>query len=822
MILVLFAGLMMAFIWKDGFLYGSYTDWISQHIVLPDYFRQRFYQTGDFFPDFAMNLGGGQNIYYLSYYGLFSPIILISYVLPGVPMAAYIMASSIVIVLASVCLCFWWLRNNLFSYQITFIATFCFLCAGPLIFNSHRQLPFMDYFPFLLLGLICVDRYFRTHKKGLFIISVFLCIMTSYFFSVGAILALMIYAAYKAVKETQDYRFRRIFREIFPLIRGVLIAISMAGILWLPTLYVIAGGKQGGGDHISILSLIIPPVWAVLYSEYTVGLTVISLIALFVIVFRSKILGCAKHEKFLAVMLLLFLASPIFLYLMNGTLYVRGKALIPFLPLYVLAIAIFLTRFTKYMMDREKAAPYKTKAIVLMLFALIICDAGLNCLRVNIGDNLASDQEYSNIYNPDKTALIRKTLKNDPSFYRMSDLLYSNVTSNQVYDPRYYQTSIYSSTGNKDYNRFYYDVLHNPIAARNRIACISSNNIFSQTYMNSKYIVAQGRVPAGYHLADQIGDYGLYENDNTLPLAFSTEHTMSQAEFEGIPFPYNMGVLFKNIIVDKKTGSAAVNADTSGFAIQKIDLRSKHLTTQNRKNVVIKKAKGHFYIKAKDNALMEHASLEIPLDISLKKEILIISFKVTNKENPSDLDTFITINGMRNKLSMKSAEYPNDNTDFIYVLSSARNTKRLKVSFSAGEFEVYDFKAYTLPVASVPTAVNKMDPFVVDPAKTGEDQIIGDIKVTSDGYFATTIPFDKGFDIKVDGISQKYEKVNTAFVGFPIEKGSHHIVIRYHAPLKKAGMALSLAGFLMLGISCVAEQKRKMLTEKTDNDKEIA
>ena len=63
---------------KNG-VFGSKVDWISQHSVLPDYFRQLFYETGNLFPNFAPDIGGGQNIYNFSYYGLFSPLILLSY-----------------------------------------------------------------------------------------------------------------------------------------------------------------------------------------------------------------------------------------------------------------------------------------------------------------------------------------------------------------------------------------------------------------------------------------------------------------------------------------------------------------------------------------------------------------------------------------------------------------------------------------------------------------------------------------------------------------------------------------------------------------------
>ncbi|MBQ7232519.1 MAG: hypothetical protein IJX07_04745, partial [Bacillales bacterium] len=61
------------FLFPSDMLYGSMVDWLNQHQVFPEYFRQQFYQTGNLFPDFSWEIGGGQNLYQFSYYGLFSP-----------------------------------------------------------------------------------------------------------------------------------------------------------------------------------------------------------------------------------------------------------------------------------------------------------------------------------------------------------------------------------------------------------------------------------------------------------------------------------------------------------------------------------------------------------------------------------------------------------------------------------------------------------------------------------------------------------------------------------------------------------------------------
>ena len=114
-----------------------------------------------------------------------------------------------------------------------------------------------------------------------------------------------------------------------------------------------------------------------------------------------------------------------------------------------------------------------------------------------------------------------------------------------------------------------------------------------------------------------------------------------------------------------------------------------------------------------------------------------------------------------------------------------------------------------------------MDPFIVDTKHTVDNQITGSIKVTENGYFATTIPFDKGFNITVDGQKQSYEKVNTAFVGFPIEKGLHHIIIKYNSPYKNAGIMLSIIGLVLFAVSCMNDRKYRISNKANTNCSEV-
>ena len=112
LLLTLLALALVLLIWPANSNYGSKMDWLSQHSVFPEYFRQLFYRTGNLLPDFAPELGGGQNIYYFAYYGLLNPLFLPSYLMPSVPMTDYVAGMAVLCVTASVCLFYYWLRSH--------------------------------------------------------------------------------------------------------------------------------------------------------------------------------------------------------------------------------------------------------------------------------------------------------------------------------------------------------------------------------------------------------------------------------------------------------------------------------------------------------------------------------------------------------------------------------------------------------------------------------------------------------------------------------------------------------------------------------------
>ena len=238
-------------------IYGSKLDYADQHYMIPEYFRTLFYNSKQLFPNFALNLGMGQNIYNFSYYGLHSPIILISYLLPFIKMATYIQIVSIICIILDIILFYRYISNHYENKTIRFISTFILLCSASLILHSHRHIMFVNYMPFLILGFISIDNYFNQNKKTLLMISITLIILTSYFFSVPALISLILYAIFIYL-QNNNFKLKNFITTFLKLSIYFIIPIMISAILLFPTLTAILNNRLDNNTTTSLINLITP------------------------------------------------------------------------------------------------------------------------------------------------------------------------------------------------------------------------------------------------------------------------------------------------------------------------------------------------------------------------------------------------------------------------------------------------------------------------------------------------------------------------------------------------------------------------------------
>ena len=256
---------MVLILTRFKYVYGSKLDWSAQHFAIPDIFRKQFYETGELFPSFVFNLGAGENIYNLSYYGLYSPIILLSYLFPFVPMYIYIQIISILGVCVSILLFYRWTFGK-FGSTTAFLLTVMFEFSSGLSLHSHRHIMFVSYMPFLLLAFNAVDDYFRGRRKYRVVVYTFLCIMCCYFFGVAAVAAIAVYGVYEYLRITDKVTLKDLWKKGSHFAGRLFTAVMMSGVLLLPTLYCLLSQCFRSLHPIQIFSssVTIPTAWGLL------------------------------------------------------------------------------------------------------------------------------------------------------------------------------------------------------------------------------------------------------------------------------------------------------------------------------------------------------------------------------------------------------------------------------------------------------------------------------------------------------------------------------------------------------------------------------
>lgn len=812
-------------------IFGAKVDWLSQHSVLPDYFRQQFYATGKLFPEFAANLGGGQNIYHFAYYGLYSPLILPSYLLPFVKMSDYIMAVSITGLTASVLLFYYWLKSRKTDAGTAFILSLMFLLAGPMIGQYSGQIMFVNYMPFLCLALIGVDRYFEQEKSGLFTVSVFLMIMTSFYFSIGGMLSLVLYGLHRYFEQREGNRVavRSFLRDGLCFVRSMILAVLMSGFFLVPTALALTGGRSKE-QNTSFASFFIPQITVerFAYSIYGIGLT-----TLVITVLLTGLLYRKVYEKVLTYGCVIVLVIPVFAYLLNGGLYIRDKVFIPFLPLLCYLIGIYLEKCRKrelsfiagivpyiittifvYIARNQFVSKGIGKSIWKVLLAesilflicyvlycamkryhkekkeiLMLALPSVICLAVTMNtfyqmkpDRYVNRKLYRDVTGEQNRQAVKEALKDD-GYYRTEQMGSDDENAadlNRIWDVEQNITSIYSSAYNPDYQTFRQKTFGLEEPFRNGMMQSVSKNPVFQRMMGVRYIVSDSDVP-GYTLVKKCGTTGIYQNKDAAPVMYATDRVMTEEEYKKLAFPYNQTAFLEYAVVGEHTESSDQNIMT---AYEPVSLKMANNRTTGG---------------AEQKTIQQEG----------QKQILFFRFRVDNAH--PNKDVAVWINGIRNKLSAKDHVYYNENKTFTYAVPLKDGEDNISVTFGKGKYRLRHVQAYlgSLPERSELLYQSEIQ---VDKKQTEDNVIQGTICVKKDGWFITSIPYDKHFKIYIDGKETEIQKVNTAFLGCKIESGNHEVKIIYHAPGTTTGKVLSLIGIAGFVLVLVQEKRKQKNT----------
>lgn len=134
-----------------------------------------------------------------------------------------------------------------------------------------------------------------------------------------------------------------------------------------------------------------------------------------------------------------------------------------------------------------------------------------------------------------------------------------------------------------------------------------------------------------------------------------------------------------------------------------------------------------------------------------------------------------------------------------------------KTSPETGTFEVY---AFGLNQPAFEHAVSLIREKSMTVESFTDTHILGGIEARSDGLMVMSIPFDKGWHVKVDDQEVKTQAVDDFLLSFELSKGSHKIELRYFPEKLFMGIMITLISVLILMLLLIKKSDVKFSTIK--------
>ena len=508
---------------------------------------------------------GNNNIYYYIYIGIFNISTFIVMLFSFINTKYLILATNIVNLLMSVLLFYKLLKNNRFNYNICFYGTIIFMISY--LSNIFNEVIYLNYLPFLILGLLSIDKFIKENDKKLFIFSIVMIGCTNYKCLLLSNILFLFYYLYK-IKNINN-------KKILNFILLLIIVNTFLSFIYLPILlYNYEGYIPNYKNEINIL-----------------------------MVFSIIMLLFNKKEK------------PLLLFLILGLIlnYIFKINISVFYPLYCLSTCIILKNI--YELKIKKETIYKllvclsiviilfdndyinylltfiliillikdNKLFILFLMIYFILYGGINySLKykvnkdgfnyINYNDfNLKSYTKYNFPYNEELS--LKYVIINDSDNYNYtSDLKKFYINNSNI---------IYVSKEVKHINNEYIGsgkIIIDTSSIKDKILIIKSNNesikINNNELENQKYIFINNSDKLEITFSNKFNYNDIecfYMNDNIdiNKLSDKTKFNVNMNRNGYIVFKYKYDKFFNIYIDNNKVSYYKVNNDLVGIKVNK-------------------------------------------------------------------------------------------------------------------------------------------------------------------------------------------------------------------------------------------------------------
>ena len=812
------------------------------------------------YENYAFNKSiGGHTIGLIAYY-LASPLNLIILLFPKELLANAILTIYLIkIGICSLTLAIY--INKVYKKNDYSVLIFS-LCYGLMSYNIvfHMNVMWIDGVMLLPLIALGIENIINKNKYKLYIVSLFLAIISNYYIAYMICIFSVLYFIYKGIiyKKING-------KNILGFIGSSLIAGGLSGYLLIPVVLSLMTGKAslknlsdgiyvtesifstlsktiiGSYDYNQILSgpanifcgVIITVFLLLYFINEKIGLRAKLLSAVFIfILFLSFTInifellwhgfnypvGFEYRNSFLFCFLIITLAYEAWINI--DKLKIKDIIISVFICASV-DIAILLQRYShvsikkiaisflfvliySFIIILFRKVSLKRIFINFLCIIIVICELSLNIYLIII-NNIYISQNYVKQYIEDLSPIIEDIKKDNDNFYR-TEMTFNNTLNDSMllnFNGLTHSSStneknimnIVDSLGYKTastceiYNQGSTIPVDSILGIRKLIS-VKNPEIYScYDHLENQY----------YNVIKDYEDYVVYENPYALPIAFMVNDSLKTLQQDNIDnlFDYT-GSIF-DLMVNEETNLY------NKLEVTDIKLNNVEAVAELGENLYTK-------IDAEKDA---------SIDITIKSQDsnpVYLFLKSNIYEDAIDNNIKGTIRGRAVEvISNGGAEYAQFtghgyNIQFIGNYNEGEEIK-VTIKLAGDTTTIKEVQVYSCNMDNFEGVYENLSSNTIENTEYKDGYVKGDVTVTADKTLLyTSIPYDEGWTLKVDGKDCEYIKILNGFIGVELEEGQHNIEFKYKLPGFKVGLSISIISLIALVCIGIYNYKKKKVS----------
>lgn len=510
----------------------------------------------------------------------------------------------------------------------------------------------------------------------------------------------------------------------------------------------------------------------------------------------------------------------------NKADYSNFKLNIIFAGIFILIILLS----TIYKNKIKKQHIIKEISFIVIIFMIFNIRINSSYLLEEKGDNYSSEfVKFSDnyiIYANEKNKIgnfkdaIQYLKDIDNSIYRIAKYPIGIHNTSIVYN--YNGISGYYSIGNNGVYNFA-DELELVGYCQTRPLTDLNNRTQLLNLLNTKYYICDEEnekyLPYGYKLIKKLGETKIYLNENYLPIGIFYNNYINDKEYDSLNSIEKQNSMMNFAKIEEENELEDYRIEKGNVNNLKSIYNEANYTIIDEKNILkdnyIETEKGKNIIELQLEEKIEGELYVIFENINYSTKSKVGSTKYTLKVENSGKSVSETMQDTKNAYYIKK-----DNLTFNLGDNDIKD-KKIKITIdtaSKGKFTYENIKVISIPYNKIDEQVEKIRKTEFTNIQYLNYKITGNINNKEEGILQLSIPFSDGWKCYVDGKEIETLRVNTAFIGIPLNSGEHNVEFVYHTPWLKAGIICSGIGIISL-ITIIILEKKERKIKKTKEKK---